>query len=149
MMKRSRVWFVLLHAALLLLIPLFFFYSWAVEQLPPRMSGCLLHDLLLLYCPMCGGTRALHALLSFDVLSAFRYNAVLTLSIAAFLVLDAVAWYRFFKGKEPYLRMPAWGWILFASLLVAFFVLRNLLMILFGFDPTGDLGALWRIIMKR
>ena len=32
---------------------------------------------------------------------------------------------------------------LVAVVLVAYFILRNLLMIFFGIDPTGDLGFFW------
>lgn len=38
---------------------------------------CLFHEVTGLYCPGCGMTRAMIALLSFDVVSCFRYNALL------------------------------------------------------------------------
>lgn len=147
-MKKSRVWFLCLHAGVLLLLPLAFFYLFAVELLPEWMTGCLMHDLMFLYCPVCGGTRAAGAILSLDFLSALRYNAVVTLSCLLLLVLDAIGWWRFWKGRNPFFRLPVWFWILYPSLVAVFFVGRNLLMIFCGFDPTGDLGALWQIILR-
>ena len=147
-MKKQRIWFLWLHAAVVAAVPLSYLYLFLSEQLPKRLVGCLLHDLVFLYCPVCGGTRAVKSLLSLDFLSALRCNAALALTIVVLLVLDAVAWRRFFKGENPFFRIPVWGWVLFALSIALFFVGRNLLMILFGFDPLGDLGGLWQRLLK-
>jgi hypothetical protein len=39
--------------------------------------------------------------------------------------------------------LPTWCWIAACVALVAYFILRNLLMIVFGIDPTGDLVYFW------
>ncbi|MBE6589321.1 MAG: DUF2752 domain-containing protein [Ruminococcaceae bacterium] len=147
-MKKRTLWFFVLHAGILLLLPLAFLYLWLVELLPGRMSGCLLHDFAFLYCPLCGGTRAVEAMLSFDFLSALRFNAAVTLALPVFLVLDGLAWWRFSKGKDPFFKLPRVCWVLFCVALILFFIGRNYLMIVHGIDPTGDLGGLWRIIRE-
>ena len=147
-MKKQRIWFLWIHAGLIAFIPLSFLYLFLVDLFPHQLSGCLMHDLAFLYCPVCGGTRAVRAMLSFDFLTALRCNAAVTLSVPLFAVLDIVSWRRFFKGENPFFKIPVWGWVLFASAIALFFVGRNLLMILFGFDPMGDLGFFWKILFK-
>ncbi len=144
--KRRRA-FLWCHAALLLCIPLFLLYRLAVGLLPTGMSGCFLHDFLFLYCPVCGGTRAVSALLRLDLLAAFGYNAFVVLLVFLFLIGDGIAWVRFLRHKSPYFRVPALCWVVLAVSLVLFWILRNYLMIAYGIDPTGDLGPLWRALL--
>lgn len=127
----------------LLLIPL---YRLLIGFLPSHLSGCMLHDYLFLYCPVCGGTRAVEALLHLDLIAALRWNAYVTLLILFALILDLIAWVRYARRETPLLRIPTWGWIAFASSLVVYFILRNYLMIVHGIDSTGDLGAFWAAV---
>lgn len=142
--RRAFLW---CHAALASLVPFFFLYRFLIGLLPTGMSGCILHDYLFLYCPLCGGTRAIEALLRLDPLAALSYNAYVVLLLALLLILDGFAWGRFVRGRDPFPRIPAWGWVALAVSLVTFWLLRNLLMILCGFDPTGDLGRLWQALL--
>ena len=144
--NKARRVFLWCHAAALCLIPLFFLYRFALTLLPAGMSGCLLHDYLFLYCPLCGGTRAVEALLHLDFLLALRYNAFVVCVILALLVADVIAWVRFFRRRAPLFRVRGWVWIAGAIALVLFGILRNYLMIAHGIDPTGDLGRLWQAL---
>ncbi len=116
------------------------------SPLTKLLSGCLMHDLLLLYCPLCGGTRAVGALLRADLLSALRYNALAVAGITVFLAFEGSAWMRFFLKKEPYARIGKRFWIACAIVTAVFFIGRNLLMVAFGIDPVGDLDGVWRAI---
>lgn len=146
--RTRRRAFVCGHAALVLCVLLFFLYRFVVELLPEGMTGCVMHDYLFLYCPLCGGTRAVAALLRLDLVGALAHNAFVVLLLFLFLVLDVLAWIRFAKREYPLFRIPAWAWVALAVSLLAFGILRNCLMIAFGFDPMGDLGPLWRVISK-
>ena len=80
------------------------------------LPGCLFHRLTSLYCPGCGNTRALHALVHGDWRAAFAYN---TLLVPALLYLLAACLYP---------RLTSWrrfNWCL-AAIVVLFFILRNL-----------------------
>lgn len=145
--KEGRV-FLLVNAGLLLLCVLFPLYTLIVKMISPRFSGCMLHDYFFLYCPMCGGTRAISSLLQFRFLDALRYNAFVVALVLVALVLDGIALIRLIQNKKTILRFAGWFWILFAILLVLFGVLRNVCMIKFGIDPLGDLGAFWKIVKK-
>lgn len=139
--------FLFFHAAALCLIPLFFLYRHVVSSLPAGMSGCVLHDYLFLYCPLCGGTRAVEALLCLDLPLALRYNAFVVCALLSFLVLDVIAWVRFFRRRTPLFSVRGWVWIVGAVALLLFWLLRNYLMIAHGIDPTGDLGRIWQALL--
>lgn len=137
--------FLALHGAVIvgaLLTPL---YMQLTSWLGGIFGDCLMHRFFI-YCPLCGGTRAVAALLRFDFVSAWNHNAFVVLLCAVILALDVWAWVRYFQKKEPLIILPRWSWIAFCVALVSYFILRNCLMIFFGIDPTGDLGFFWEAI---
>ena len=144
----KRRWFWIGHVGVLLCVLLFPLYRYLTDLLPPLLTGCIVHNRLFLYCPVCGGTRAVEALLRLDLLGAFRLNAFVTVCILAVLVIDALAWIRFFQKRSPYFRINPWFWVIMAVSLVGYTVLRNLFMVVWGIDPTGDLGIFWQMIRK-
>ena len=99
-----------------------------------------------IYCPLCGGTRALAALTYFQFAEAWNYNALVVILCFVVLALDVWAWVRYFQKKEPLIILPRWSWITACVVLVIYFILRNVLMIFFGIDPTGDLVYFWNAV---
>lgn len=137
--------FLMLHAAALigaLVLPL---YMKVASWLSSLFGGCIMHRFFI-YCPMCGGTRAVAALVRFDFLAAWNYNAFVVLLAFVVLAFDVWAWVRYAQKKEPLIVLPKWSWIVLAVSLLTFFILRNVLMIFFGIDPTGDLVYFWDAI---
>ena len=137
--------FLALHGAAILgalLLPL---YMKVASWLSGIFGGCLMHRFFI-YCPLCGGTRAVAALIRLDPVAAWNYNALVVILAVIALGLDVWAWVRYFQKKEPLIILPTWSWIAFCTVLVAYFILRNALMIFFGIDPTGDLVYFWDAI---
>ena len=110
------------------------------------LGGCLMHDLLWLYCPLCGGTRAVGSLARGAFLEAIRYNALAVVGGAVFAVLEVVAWVCFFLKKPSPVRLGKRFWIVCGVVALLFFICRNVLMIAFGVDTVGDLGGAWHAI---
>ena len=59
---------------------------WLLRTFDPGAAGslfpsCLFHDLTGWYCPGCGITRALHALVHFDLMRAFAMNSLLVVCL--------------------------------------------------------------------
>ena len=148
-MKKARLWFIILHAVVAVLLCLFPLYRAIMDWIPPALSGCWLHDKLYLYCATCGGTRVVEALLHFDLLRALELNCFVVLSFALVLTLDVIAWVRFFQKKNPFFPLPKGVWIPWIAFTLAYPFVRNVLMIAFGIDPTGDLVGFWDGIMGR
>lgn len=118
-MRKSIVGIVLLLGAG------FIYYTYNPESTTifPRCPFLVLTDLK---CPGCGSQRALHALLHLDIADAFRYNAMLVLSLPIiFLLLYA----EIYRTKKPtfYTRIqrPAFIWGYFIAVIV-WMVARNL-----------------------
>ncbi|MBF0488068.1 MAG: DUF2752 domain-containing protein [Nitrospirae bacterium] len=101
----------------------------AVYMYDPSLSGfypkCLFYKLTGLYCPGCGGTRALHQLLHGNYTAAFRLNPLIVLALP-FLAIGIILEIRVFSR-------PAWlsyqhtryAWIV-AVAIVLFWILRNI-----------------------
>lgn len=143
--KLRHPMFLALHGAAILgalLLPL---YMKVASWLSGIFGGCLMHRFFI-YCPLCGGTRAVAALIRLDLGAAWNYNALVVILAVIALGLDVWAWVRYFQKKEPLIILPKWSWIAFCTVLVAYFILRNALMIFFGIDPTGDLVYFWDAI---
>ncbi len=78
------------------------------------------------YCPGCGMTRATHSMLNLDFVKAFRFNALLVVSIPVLIYLYVwwVTWA--YSGKElPKINIPKKVTIFLIALAVVFVVGRN------------------------
>ena len=149
-MQPKQRWFRLglLQLGILLLLCLFPLYRSLADLLPAALTRCFLHDRLFLYCPLCGGTRAVSELLQFRFMEALSYNSFVVLVVFLLLVGDILLWIRAIRGKSSLLRVPGWFWIALVTVMLLYGVLRNLLMIFGGYDPVGDLGLFWQTLRK-
>lgn len=144
MRKRPVLWLLLIHAAAAVGILLFPYYkSWA-DRVFGWFPTCPMHDFLHIYCPLCGGTRAVDALIRFRLVEALRCHPIVVLFCAAVLVYDAAVWVRLLRRKQPLLpRVPMWAVWTTLGLFAGYWILRNLLLVGFGVDPMGDLAGFY------
>ena len=146
--RRAGKQYLILHAGLLTVLLLFPLYRALTSYITQFVAGCMLHDYLFIYCPLCGGTRAVESLLHLDVAAALRFNPFVVFVILLAVIFDIIALVRLLRGKARLFVFPEWGWIVLVAVMVAYLVLRNYLMIAHGYDPVGDLGAFWRRLRK-
>lgn len=92
-----------------------------------------------MYCPGCGGTRAVEALLHFDIIESFMCNP-LVLYLIFYIIAISISFIKERKIKQPrkywYFRL-----MLNISVLIVIFliyVVRNYLLIYKGVDVLGD-----------
>lgn len=147
--KKSGKIYLLVHAGLLVLILLFPLYRLIASWMPASLTGCLIHDRFFLYCPLCGGTRAVSAILRLDFAAAFANNAFVVLLFFFALALDVWALIRLLRGHTNLLPLPSWVWIVLVVVMLSYAVLRNYLMISHGIDPVGDLGPIWKALRQH
>lgn len=136
--RRSFLFFHLSAFALLALWLGCFFLFRRLRTAGIPVLTCPLHDLLHLYCPFCGGSRAILSLLRFDFLTALRVNPAVLLSLPVVLFFYIRALVVFFRGGVFSFRLPRKWTIALLCLFGVFFLLRNILLVGFGFDPAGD-----------
>ena len=82
-------------------------------------------------------------LFKLDFLAALQANAFALLLIAVILFFDARALIRLLRGEERIFNVPKWVYTVMFILMIAFWILRNVLAIGFGIDPLGDLSSAW------
>ena len=94
------------------------------------MSGCGFYELTHLYCPGCGGTRALESLLRFDIISSLKYNAILLPGILLFVYYDVRILKAAYKEDDGYILNNKFIPVLVYTIFVVVnFFLRNALLI--------------------
>ena len=74
--RTSLIWFAALHVAAGLTVVLFPFFRVGATAVFSVIPVCILHDWLHIYCPLCGGTRAVDAMLHFHFDDALRFHPV-------------------------------------------------------------------------
>lgn len=79
-------------------------------------------------CPGCGSQRAIHSLLHLDLAAAWRYNAMLVLSIPYVVLLVASEWFgRRRNGRlNRVLNSRVLIWIYFVAVIL-WWILRNVI----------------------
>jgi hypothetical protein len=101
------------------LIALPLYYFGAFKALEPY-NYCIFKRLVGIYCPGCGGTRALKALLSGDIAASLFYHpAVLYFTVFYIIfMLRMFLMLRFNIGKVSYKRVVLFIWLGIALILI-------------------------------
>ena len=138
LLNRKQQWiiFASINFSVLVLLIVFWFYWKYIMNLP--FNKCNMVEVLHLYCPACGGTRAVGAILRFDILSAFKYNPIVPIGAAGFVVYEAVMIKHLItKTERDYFIKP---WMIYVILIIwaVYFVVRNILLFC-GIDLIGDI----------
>ena len=98
MNRKTAKRFLLLHIAAVAAALLFPLYARCADFLSFGLPKCLLHDVFYVYCPLCGGTRAVEALLRLNLTDALRCNALVVAALPFALVFYLRAWRRLLRG---------------------------------------------------
>lgn len=121
-MRRTLV-ILLVLAALLVIGLVYYALDPSASAVFPR---CTFLSLTGYKCPGCGSQRAIHSLLNGDVVGAFRYNALLLISIP-WIALCVYAESRRVRNPRLYARLnaPLLIW-LFLAMVLLWWLLRNI-----------------------
>lgn len=100
---------------------------------------CLFHEIMQMYCPGCGGTRAARELLKGHILRSLWCNPALLIGILLVMYYEIGVILTLVKknGKKYYIAKgwPAYGYVIFVF---AFAILRNVLLLVFRIDMLHD-----------
>ena len=122
---RVQAWWWILPMSIITFAGVFLLRTYDPNIIGNPFPACLFHKMTGLYCPGCGLTRALHALVHFDLLRAIRMNAFFILSAPLFVLLS----WRLFRPLSPTLEKCVrpfanpWLWVIGVPL---FGIVRNL-----------------------
>ncbi|MBO4355632.1 MAG: DUF2752 domain-containing protein [Clostridia bacterium] len=107
-------------------------------------SVCLFKTLTRLYCPGCGGTRSLIELSHLHVLKSLMINPIPIVLIAYALFFEIsylqtiITKGNGFVNTKLFKRLSSVLSIALAVVIISFFVIRNVLLVLYHIDPVGD-----------
>lgn len=88
---------------------------------------CIFRKITHLYCPGCGITRMLAAILTGDFYQALRYNPLICILLPLVIVYLVDYLINQARGQKSLLvRTPNWVWILMIVVLVIYGIMRNL-----------------------
>ena len=103
---------------------------WVLRVFDPNLAGgffpaCLFHSFTGLYCPGCGITRALHALVHFDLPRALAMNPLMVAALPLLALMAVHAWtpWRVLPPRAARVLNNGYAWI---AVIAAYWVLRNL-----------------------
>lgn len=107
------------------------FVEWMARQGFP----CLFHLTTGLYCPACGGTRAVRALLRGNLKMSFQYHPIV-LYMAAVILAEAASFVISKVTKNPrwYLGHETLFVYIAAGIIVVNWIGKNVLLVFFGID---------------
>lgn len=104
----------------------------------PAMS-CVLHDVMHIYCPGCGGTRAIFALLSGKLLTSLYYNPAIVLGVVLVMHYEVGVLLTLIKKNGKRYYCTNWSPVIVClAILVVFTIVRNYLLIGCGYDMLQD-----------
>lgn len=105
---------------------------------------CGIHDMFHIYCPGCGGTRAVYSLLKLHIVESFMEHPMVlfTAVILADYYIGAIITLIRKNGKRYY-YLRTWFCYVALGIVIVNFIVRNVLLIRFHYDYMGDLINYW------
>lgn len=134
--KAQWIIFVTINVLLIAAVLMFPFYL-TLAKMVPTIGDCVFPDYGL-YCPACGGTRSLSALTRFDIIGSLRYNVIVPLCAAAFVVYEVLMVKHLIKGGEREMMLKPKYIYIFLAVWGIYFIVRNILLFC-GIDLIGDI----------
>ena len=106
---------------------------------------CLFKELFHLYCPGCGGTRAVKELLHFHIIKSFLYHPLVPYLAFLFLYYYIGTTLAVLcKGQRIFFRPRMWMLVWAVVLFFANVIIRNGLAVFCGIDYIGDIVNYWQ-----
>ena len=100
---------------------------------------CAFQNLFMLYCPGCGGTRSLSALLELDFLNSFILYPPILISSFVIIEYDTRLFLSLiFKNKRFTDSYKFYTFLIIPVSIILNFLIRNILLIGFRIDTLGD-----------
>ncbi len=138
LLRKNMLVFIIMNGALLLFAICYTIY-FNITEGTPSQPMCIFKELFGFYCPGCGGSRSLRALLSFRFVDSFILYPPLIISAAVVLSYDVRLALSIFKKDTSYTdNYRFYPFIIIAAALILNFFIRNIFL-LFGVDFIGDI----------
>lgn len=137
-------WFITANIVIVCVIAMFIAYRFYHVKIVFGFAPCFFAEKLHMYCPGCGGTRAVLALLNFRIIRSILCQPMVAYGagLCTYYYIGAIITIVKNNGKT-YCKFKDWTLWLLLIILVVFFIVRNVLLIFWGIDYLGDLREYW------
>jgi len=140
--KRQRLLinYCLINGILLLLLLTYLIVLRFTDPTPLSiLTQCPAHTFFGIYCPGCGGTRAIKSILTGHWIQAFICNPAVTLFSFLFVIYD-VRILMAILYNCPTLPWPKrWMWISLSAIFLVNFLIRNYFLLFQGIDYLSNI----------
>lgn len=119
---------------------IFFVYRFVPLPYDKLMTPCILHSIFGLYCPGCGGTRAIYALLHGHVLASFICHPLVLYTAGCggwFLISQSIERFSRHRIRIGMRFRDIYVWIAL-GIVVVNFIIKNLLLLAFHIDLLNN-----------
>lgn len=142
--KKIYIFFLFLLSCFIVFLICYHWFGWSLSG--HGYTECPFHKYLHLYCPGCGGTRAMDAFLQGKFLTSILYHPFIFYVAMVFVYYYIAGAYTFLKKKDGriYYKIPTWVLVAAVVLLLVFFVIRNVLLVYGKVDFLQDLIVYWK-----
>lgn len=142
--KAKKFYFIICALVLLFFISLFFYHYFGFK-LTGHLKPCMFNYLLHIYCPGCGGTRAMDYFLHGQFIKSFLSNPAVLYLVGLFLSYFLPATYSFIikRNGKVYYKFHPFSLYFFIVEIILFFIIRNAALIIFHYDFLGDCIKYW------
>ncbi len=137
-------WYI--AGSIILVIGIIYFILYKIIGFSVNFSPapCAFAHITHLYCPGCGGTRAVKALMDFHWIKSALYNPIViygVLMCGYYYIGETIT---LLKGnKKKYTPFKDWTLWMVLVVILGNFVIRNLLLVFAHVDYIGDLLSYW------
>ncbi len=138
MYSKKDQWFIfwLVNGAFLLVAVCSIIYLLLADS--SAQEQCAFITVFKTYCPGCGGTRALRALLKLDIIGAFRYHPIVPVAAFAVIAYEIASIRCLIKGEPRGSLIRPWMISTFFAIWLGYSALR-IILLYFGIDLLGDI----------
>lgn len=141
-MKLQRIMF--LSANVPLIVGLIYMMLYWTTGFHIELSPCVFLKVLHLYCPGCGGTRAVYAMARLDVIRSFCCHPMVpyVAAIYTYYYIGAIITIVKNNGKVYY-HLHLWMLYVAVAIMVVQWIFKNLLAVIWHVDYLGDIAGYW------
>ena len=126
--RKRLIFFLVAFNSSILLISLLYNLVFEEKMLEVFRSGCVFLNLFGYYCPGCGGSRSLNALLNFNIIKSFIYYPASPYTALLILDLDIRALISVIKNENFVKGFRYYSFVGVPVIIMLNFLVRNILL---------------------